>query len=176
LAVPDLQFPDLPAEPLATIWAAIKDLLRADRNLSIVRTMRLWEGDPDDAYPPTASDMPFVRVTPIGSPMRKGDEASWYVEFTFKYELAVEGTSIVNLLRLFGAFRGAFNYNATVNTSTAAQVLRDAGAVVQAFRTAAIGPLGVADVRAEATAAGLPIQNLASVGTFVVVVYVSALS
>jgi hypothetical protein len=143
----------------------------------VVRTLRLWEGDPDDAHPPASGEMPWVRVTPLASPMRKGDEASWYVEFTFKYELAVEGTKIRNLLRLFGAFRNAFNYNAPVTRDlTGANVLRNAGAVTQAFRTAAIGPVKLRDVEPDPMTGVYPIQNLAATGTFVIPVYISALS
>jgi hypothetical protein len=176
MPLPELQFPALGPDPLETVWEAVKQLLRADPNLKAVRTLRLWEGDPDDAAPPTAAAMPWVRVTPLASPVRFGDEASWRVEFLFKYELAVAGTRIGDLLRLYGAFRGAFDFNAPVAEGrTAARVLRDAGASVHSFRTAALGPLRLADVNPDNPAGVYPIQNLASAGTLALACYIPAI-
>lgn len=176
MAVPDLVFPALADEPIDRIWEALKTILRADANLKVVRTLRLWEGHPDDAYPPTAAEMPFVRVTPVASPMRLGDEASLLADITFRYELAVEGTKMRNLFRLFGAFRNALNFNAAVADKTALQVIQQSGAVVHEFRQAAIGPLKLRAIDPEPTAGLNPVQNLASMGTFVIRAYIPAIS
>jgi hypothetical protein len=176
MAVPDLVFPDLQDDPIDRIWEAVKAILRADKNLKSVRTLRLWEGNPDDAQPPAAGQMPWVRVTPTASPMTWGDEASFRVDLTFKYELAVQGTKMRNLFRLFGAFRKALNLNAPIQDTEMLAFLQSSGAVVHEFRTAAIGPLKVRDVEPDPMTGTYPVQNLASTGVFVIRAYIPAIS
>lgn len=175
MAVPDLQFPDLADDPIDRIWEAIKTILRADVNLKTIRTLRLWEGNPDDANPPGLGELPWVRVTPIRSPMKWGDEASHLTDLTFKYELVVEGTKLRNLFRLFGAFRGALALNAPVLDVTTLQLIQQSGAVIHAFREAAIGPIRLREVEPDPMTGAYPIQNLASVGVFVVRAYLPAI-
>jgi hypothetical protein len=178
MAIPDLVFPRLADEPIDRIWEAVKAILRGDANMQVVRTLKLWEGEVDDASPPTAGEMPWVRVTPMPSKMVIGDEASWLTDLTFKYELAVEGTKLRNLFLLYGAFREAFAYDQATGPDGASTVLRtlqDAGAVVHSFQVAAIGPLRLRDVEPDPMTGIYPIQNLAATGLFSIRVYLSAI-
>jgi len=177
MATPDLVFPRLGDEPVDRIWEAVKAILRGDANMQAVRTLRLWEGEVDDAAPPTAGEMPWVRVTPMPSKMTFGDEASWLADLNFKVELAVEGTKLGNLFRLFGAFREAFAYDEPTGVdSTVLRTLQDSGAVVHSFQVAAIGPLRLRDVEPDPMTGAYPIQNLAATGLFAIRAYLPAVS
>lgn len=177
MAIPDLEFPDLPDEPIDRIWESVKAILRGDVNVRSVRTLRLWEGEPDDAAPPSAGELPWVRVTPMGSKMVQGDEASWLTDLQFKYELAVEGTKLRNLFRLNGAFRKAFHYNAATGAgSTVLRTIQDSGAVIHSFQVAAIGPLRLRDVEPDPMTGAYPIQNLAATGLFMIRTYITAIN
>jgi hypothetical protein len=176
MALPPLEFPNLNDTACLDVWRAVKAILKADPNLATVRRMRLWEGEVDDAAPPTESQMPWLRVTPLGtSPVRRFDEASWEVDLTYKYELAVQGTNVEDLILFTDALRGALKFDAPVGDSTVMAVLRDTGATTHDFRTAAMGPLRLRDVDPDNNTI-VPTRNLASAGLFVVRAIVPAIS
>jgi hypothetical protein len=159
---------DFPPGAVTNIWRALKAVLRADPQLAKVRTLRLWEGEPDDAQPPTTSEMPWVRVTPVRTPMRLAEERALGADLRFKYELAVQGTSYENLAMLFDAFQGALKFDAPVDQSVALQALRAAGATTYEFTEAAVGPLRTEQPPDPDGRPQPAVQNLVAVGFFTI--------
>jgi hypothetical protein len=170
-----LQFPDLAAVPLNDLWDQIKTVVKNDANLGGIVTLRLWEGNVDDALPPTANLMPWLRLTPVACPMTLFDEASWRVDFTLKFELAVAGLDISNLFLLFGAFQQAWNYDRIVNQQPVMQFLRQNSTLYE-FRQAALGPLRVPPLDPDGGNAQPGPQNLGATGIFVVHAVIPAIS
>jgi hypothetical protein len=173
--IPDLEFPALDGVPLNDLWEQIKTVVKNDANLKGLVTLRLWEGNVDDASAPTANLMPWLRLTPIACPMRAFDEASWMVDFTIKFELAVAGLKINNLFLLFGAFQQAWNYDKIVNQQPVMQYLRQNSTLYE-FRQAALGPLRIPALDPDGANAQPGPQNLGASGIFVVHAVIPAIS
>jgi hypothetical protein len=163
--------PALALQPdvVTTVFRALCTVLQSDPVLGgqgVVRTWRTWTGDAKEAQPPATAEMPWVRLTPKNSPLTIGEEAAWYCDFTIRYELATAGTSFDDIANLVGALRNAVAFDRIVQTTTALEYLRRAGAVIYTFTEAAYGMIHQPPLDPQSIAP--PPTDWAAAGTFVV--------
>ena len=128
--------------PTVTVFRALCDTLTGDADLaSFGLTWRLWTGDPRDAAPAATGEFPWVRLTPVRSPMSLASEDAWEVEFRVRFEAMVKGTHYDDLGNLTYYLRRALRYNRpNAAGTTVLNALRAAGAIVHDFVDAGCSP------------------------------------
>jgi hypothetical protein len=109
----------IPTGPETAVWRALVSVLRADAAFNAIMpkpTLRAWEGDnlSDVADPnaggnePSASELPFVRMTPASYPTGWWTEGAHKGDWVIRFNIYTPGSNLEDFTDFCNAIRSAY--------------------------------------------------------------------
>jgi hypothetical protein len=101
----------------SNIWNLLVQTLKTDPVLkNAVDTWQVYDGSEEATSEPTEEDLPLLRMTPSGGPMKWLDESDHQNDWRIKLSIGVEGTRFTDLADMWSQVEVAlFNGNTLLN-------------------------------------------------------------
>lgn len=107
-----------------TVFRGLEAVLKSDNVLGdLPISWQTWTGSQGEALPPTANQMPWVRLTPLDFTMEPATEIEDEGRFRVRVDVAVNGTRWEDLANLCGAIRDALRRNRPFRDTTVGRFL-----------------------------------------------------